>query len=102
MSRFLRLCGLLAIAVLATGASVSTAEPLDDPSPEIAGLASDATAWPCATPGCGDCEGEACDDVDVDWAIGKIRKQCGNSGGMVSVCCDGPAVEMCDDITCFE
>lgn len=102
MSRIVRLMGLLLIAVLAAGASAgtSTAEPLDDPSPEITRLASDATAWPCAADGC-DCEGEACDDGDIDWAVDKIRQRCSGGGG-VAICCDGPGVRMCGEIRCYD
>lgn len=103
MSRFLRLFGLFAIAVLAIGASegVPTGEPVDDPIPETSGMVSEATALPCEADGCDACEGEECDDADVDWGLAKIRDRCGNSGGWVSVCCDGNAVEMCNEITCF-
>ena len=104
MCRFIRLFGLLAITVLAVGASeaASIAETPDDPTPEIVGLASEATPLLCEATGCEDCKGEACTEADVDWASTNIREACGRPHGSVSICCDGPAVRMYTEVTCYD
>lgn len=82
----------------------STSSPalsLDDSVRDVAD-GSSATSGGTAEVVCAVGAGVDCEDEDIEWAVKKIKKKCGDGGGSVTIICTESSVEIDGEIECFE